>query len=142
MNVSILTKWFFPKMNKIGFEDITYSFERPTNYIIINTMSSSDQSCLIKNTISINIEENIINDLIDNYETKKIKIIIYGANSTDETVEHKYKQLVSLGFTNVYVYLGGLFEWLILQDVYGFNEFPTTQKVGDMLKWKPSRIIL
>ena len=141
MNVLNLTKWFFPKINKIGFEDIKYSLEHPNNYIIINTMSISEQSCLIKNTISIHTEENVINDLIDNYETKKTKIIIYGTNSTDETVEYKYKQLVSLGFTNVYVYLGGLFEWVILQDIYGFDEFPTTQTVVDILKWKPSKII-
>ena len=141
MNILNMTKLFFSNMIKIGFEDIKYSLEQPNNYIIINTLSISEQSCLIKNTISIYNEENIINELIDNYETKKIKIIIYGINSTDETVERKYKQLISLGFTNVYVYLGGLFEWVILQDIYGCDEFPTTQKVVDILKWKPSRII-
>lgn len=141
MNILNITKLFFSNMIKIGFEDIKYSLEQPNNYIIINTLSISEQSCLIKNTISIYNEEKIINDLIDNYETKKIKIIIYGINSTDETVERKYKQLVSLGFTNVYVYFGGLFEWVILQDIYGCDEFPTTQKVVDILKWKPSRII-
>lgn len=141
MNILNITKLFFSNMIKIGFEDIKYSLEQPNNYIIINTLSISEQSCLIKNTISIYNEENIINELIDNYETKKIKIIIYGINSTDETVERKYKQLISLGFTNVYVYLGGLFEWVILQDIYGCDEFPTTQKVVDILKWKPSRII-
>ena len=141
MNVLNVAKWFFSNMIKIGFEDIKYSLEHPTNYIIINTLSITEQSCLIQNTISIYNEEIIINNLIDNYETKKIKIIIYGINSTDETVERKYKQLISLGFTNVYVYLGGLFEWVILQDIYGVDEFPTTQKVVDILKWKPSRII-
>jgi len=34
-----------------------------------------------------------------------------------------------------------LFEWLLLQDIYGYDEFPTTIKVLDILKYKPSKII-
>ena len=44
---------------------------------------------------------------------------------------------MSLGFYNVYLYNGGLFEWLLLQDIYGFDEFPTTKKELDILKYKP-----
>ena len=61
MNILNMTKLFFSNMIKIGFEDIKYSLEQPNNYIIINTLSISEQSCLIKNTISIYNEENIIN---------------------------------------------------------------------------------
>jgi hypothetical protein len=32
-----------------------------------------------------------------------------------------------------------MFEWMILQDVYGMDEFPTTSKVLDILKFKPIR---
>jgi hypothetical protein len=42
---------------------------------------------------------------------------------------------VSLGFKNVYIYLGGMFEWLLLQDVYGQKEFPTDKK-GEILDFK------
>jgi hypothetical protein len=42
------------------------------------------------------------------------------------------------GFPEVYVYSGGLFEWMLLQDIYGQDEFPTTKKVLDILKWKPA----
>ena len=38
---------------------------------------------------------------------------------------------------NVYVYPGGLFEWLLLQDIYGEDNFPTTLKELDILKYKP-----
>jgi len=48
----------------------------------------------------------------------------------------KYRQLVDLGFSNVYIYTGGLFEWLLLQDIYGSTEFPTTTKELDILKFK------
>ena len=53
-------------------------------------------------------------------------IIIYGKNSIDITAENKYNQIKSLGFINVLLYSGGLFEWLLLQDIYGKDEFSTT----------------
>ena len=40
----------------------------------------------------------------------------------------KYRQLVDLGFSNVYIYTGGLFEWLLLQDIYGSTNFQQPQK--------------
>lgn len=64
-------------------------------------------------------------------------IIVYGLNDCDESVIQKYKQLKKLGFTNVYVYLGGMFEWILLQDIYGDSNFKTTQKQLDILKFKP-----
>ena len=63
-------------------------------------------------------------------------IIIYGKNNNDETVIKKYNQLIKLGFINVYIYLGGLFEWLLLQDIYGKDEFPTTSEELDILKYR------
>ena len=52
----------------------------------------------------------------------------------------KDNQLYKLGFTNLYVYVGGLFEWLLLQDIYGDDEFPTTTKIIDILKYKGKSI--
>jgi len=72
---------------------------------------------------------------------KNVKIIIYGRNCNDEKIYSKYTQLNSLGFYNLYVYCGGLFEWLMLQDIYGRNEFPTTKKELDILKYKPNKIL-
>ena len=37
--------------------------------------------------------------------------------------------------------MGGLFEWLLLQDMYGSDEFPTTNKELDVLKYKPISIL-
>ena len=45
----------------------------------------------------------------------------------------KHKQLSELGFTNVSLYVGGMFEWLLLQDIYCEENFPTTQKESDIL---------
>ena len=38
---------------------------------------------------------------------------------------------------NTKLYIGGLFEWLLLQDIYGDDEFKTTKKELDILKFKP-----
>ena len=64
-------------------------------------------------------------------------ITIYGKNcQEEEKIIKKYKQLQKLGFKNIYIYCGGLFEWLLLQDIYGKDEFPTTIKENDILKYK------
>ncbi len=125
---------------KTNFEDIQYVLKNPEGYLLINTMSDADQDCLIINTINIKNEEVIINNCIK-HGRKDIKIIIYGKNANDEKPLNKYNQLTSLGFYNVYIYLGGLFEWLLLQDIYGENEFPTTKKELDMLKYKPNKVL-
>ena len=64
-------------------------------------------------------------------------IIIYGRNCNDESIYKKYSQLLCLGFINVYIYTGGLFEWLCLQDIYSADLFPTTARELDILKYKP-----
>ena len=126
---------------KISFEDMQNAIRFTNQYIIINTMSVTEQEYLIKNTISYQMEENIINELLTNYDMKTRKFVVYGKNANDESVEKKYKQLVSLGFMEVYIYSGGMFEWVILQDIYGVDEFPTTRKVLDILKFKPAKML-
>lgn len=125
---------------KINYEDVQFIIKNPEGHLLINTLSGSEQSCLIINTININNEENIINSCIKR-GAKDIKIVIYGKNSNDEKLYNKYSQLTSLGFYNVYIYTGGLFEWLMLQDIYGEKEFPTTKKELDILKYKPNKVL-
>jgi hypothetical protein len=91
---------------------------------------------LIYGTIPANEEENLINEYLDNYELSNRQIILYGRNATDSSVDKKYYQLISLGCKRVFIYRGGLFEWLLLQDIYGFSAFPTTKKILDILKYK------
>lgn len=125
---------------KINYEDIQYVIKNPDSYLLINTLSGNEQNCLIINTININNEESIINNHIKR-GVKNVKIIIYGKNSNDEKIYTKYNQLVSLGFHNVFIYTGGLFEWLLLQDIYGDLDFPTTQKELDILKYKAKNVL-
>jgi hypothetical protein len=125
-------------MSKINFEDIQYSLHNKDKYILINTLEESCQDCLLPNTVSPEKETSIINHLIQK-GNKEIQIIIYGKNCNDDKIYKKYDQLHSLGFYNVYVYTGGLFEWLMLQDIYGEKEFPTSKKELDILKFKPQK---
>lgn len=104
------------------------------NNIIINTLNESEQYCLIQNTISANEEVNIINNYIKH--DKNVNIIIYGKNSHDDKIIEKYIQLNKLGFINLHLYMGGLFEWLLLQQIFGDNEFPTTSKCYNYLNFK------
>ena len=125
---------------KINYEDVQYILKHPEGHLLINTLSDAEQECLIINTMNIKNEENIINSCIKNGR-KDIKIIIYGKNCNDEKTVNKYNQLTSLGFYNVYIYVGGMFEWLMLQDIYGEKEFPTTKKELDILKYKPYKVL-
>ena len=99
-------------------------------------MGTTEQSCLIPGTLKIHEEEATINK----YQYKKIHIIIYGKNSNDESIFKKYEQLLTLGCGSVFVYTGGLFEWLLLQDIYGKEEFPTTSDELDILKYRSESI--
>jgi hypothetical protein len=127
-------------IQKINFEDVQYVLKNNETHLLINTLFESDQGCLIPNTISPQKEEELINKFLKNGK-KNIKIVVYGKNCNDEEIYKKYNQLYSLGFYNTYIYTGGLFEWLMLQDIYGNTEFPTTSKELDILKYKPRKIL-
>lgn len=126
-------------IQKINYEDIQHVIKNSEVHILINTLPENNQDCLIPNTTNINQEELLINKFIKT-GNKQIKIIIYGSNSNDEKIYVKYNQLTSLGFYNVFIYTGGIFEWLMLQDIYGDIDFPTTKKELDILKYKPNKV--
>ena len=137
--------WIFIKLNiSKEIQEKRIKLLYPDNYqdhiknnkhlLLINTLKDNEQNCLIKNTISIEKEVNTINNNLGNLN---LTIIVYGKNSVEKEPYNKIQQLMSLGFYNVYLYSGGIFEWLLLQDIYGFDEFPTTRKELDILKFKP-----
>ena len=123
-----------PPNIRVGFEDVKYAICH-TEYFIINTLSVNEQDCLIYGTVPSDKEEQLINFWIENGETDKHRFIVYGKNASDETAKTKYDQLKSFGLHG-YIYGGGLFEWLLLQDIYGFVEFPTTSVCKDLLKYR------
>lgn len=127
-------------IKKINFEDVQYVIKNQEMFLLINTLPQSEQNCLIYTTSDINKEEELINQFmkLGNYN---VKLIVYGKNCNDEKVYTKEEQLRKLGFHNTFIYTGGLFEWLMLQDIYGSSEFPTTSNELDILKYKPNKIL-
>jgi len=127
--------------SKVNYEDMQDCVQSGNSNnkpcLIINTISPERQSCLILNTVSIDSEEKMVNDWLK--QNTGVNIVIYGENANDDKIYEKYNQLKNLGFSNVFIYPGGLFEWLLLQDIYGEEEFPTTSKELDILKFKPKR---
>ena len=130
---------FKTKYKTATFEDVQFATRNPNIYVLINTLQSTNQECLIQSTLLFQTEENSINEYINNYDFNSKTFIVYGENTNDESIETKYSQLLGLGFEKVYIYRGGMFEWLLLQDIYGDIEFPTTSKLLDILKYKPRR---
>jgi hypothetical protein len=127
-------------IQKINFEDMQKVIKNVDSYLLIHTLPENEQHCLILNSILASNEEQIINNHLQR-GNKSVKIVIYGKNTNDITVYKKYEQLTKLGFSNIYVYPGGMFEWLLLQDIYGVDEFMTTSKHLDILKFKPRQIL-
>ena len=121
----------------ITFEDVQFAMNDQPKSLIINTLDAHMQGCLIAGTLAIDDEIEVLNAMLK--KNTEVRIIIYGMNSADKTCMKKYEQLQKLGFYNVFIYMGGMFEWLLLQDVYGAELFPTTAAKVDLLKYKGRR---
>jgi hypothetical protein len=124
----------YSSYSSYDFDVISNKIMSEYDMVLINTMPDTQQSCLIKTTIKANKETEYINELYK--RNKKKEIIIYGKNHRDLKIIEKYNQLKKLGFTNVHIYFGGLFEWLLLKEYYGEINFPIDGKIGDISQYK------
>lgn len=130
---------------QINFEDMQSIISTTKkSVIIISTLKLDYQKCIIRGTVPADQEEARINDILSGEDSagESIMIIVYGKNSTDGTVREKYEQLLKHGIDRVCVYTGGMFEWLLLQDIYGADLFPTTGTELDILRYRPPRASL
>jgi hypothetical protein len=132
--------------NRINFEDIQAIVSGSgTNggMIMISTLPTEFQKCVIRGTIPAENEEALINNIISGKDVRgeNITVVVYGKNAADETVTEKYEQLIKLGMPRVCIYTGGMFEWLLLQDVYGGELFPTTGNELDILRYRAPRFV-
>lgn len=140
--MSSLLQWAFqsaiPSLatHSIGFDDVLHCIKHPEKYAIIHTMPASHQ-ILISGTLVAAEEEVFVNDCLSKYTETPKTIVLYGRNCCDDSPHQKRAQLLSYGIRDVYIYSGGLFEWGLLQDIYGVSEFPTTAKIDDLLAYRP-----
>ena len=109
---------------KLNIEEMQTILKTPEKYIIIHTLMYDYQDYILPGTVPDTREESIINEMLTRIDIPDKPIVIYGKNARDETPETKAKQLKSLGIHDISVYSGGMFEWLLLNEVYGHTEFP------------------
>ena len=125
--------WTIPNKSLINFERMQ-EIIKMNNSLIINTLKDDMQHCLIIHTIHAKDEvKQVETGLKDNQSC-----VIYGMHHYDATLVRKYQQLKNLGAEEILVYGGGMFEWLLLQDIYGNEAFPTSGRELDLLKYKPN----
>lgn len=110
-----------------------------SSVVLINTLPLDQQDCLIAGTLSARREEAAINALLEAGRSKSVVIVVYGAHHSDPTVWTKLRHLQDIGFSRSVVYAGGLFEWMLLQNAHGNDEFPTRGKELNLLRHLPPR---
>ena len=115
----------------IGYDELK-SYIRD-GAVIINTLPLDEQSVLIAGTTPASREIEVVSRSLSDADSV---ICVYGRNCSDNSVFDKYKQLRELNAKNVYVYGGGMFEWLLLNDIYGASLFPTMGREPDILLFR------
>ena len=122
----------YSNFSHVNYEELQTKIKRGITIILLNTLSVDNQSYLIKGTLKAAYEIGIMNEYLK--KNKNIEIIIYGKDHYDTSVIKKYNQLKKLGFKNVSIYFGGLFEWALLQDIYGSSNFETDGQIKDPIQ--------
>lgn len=135
----------------VGFEDVQTQIKEIkrncSTAILISTLpvcTEGPTQNYIEGTLSPEKEEETINKLLEKEtDLGDFTVFIYGQNASDNSVWKKAGQLRTLGFENTFVYLGGMFEWCLLNDIYGAVEFQIKSvdlKKLDPLFYKPPRL--
>ena len=111
---------------------------KDNNNIIMETKKSNKVFEIFEQTELLTTR---INNILNDYRIPDMPIVVYGKNCADMSVEKKREQLLGFGLKDVFIYYGGLFEWLLLNELYGDEEFPLQgNKCGnhaDILKYRP-----
>ena len=130
-----MLSWFQPQtLERITYEEV-HSALKDSHACIVSTLPLGEQGCLVARTLPPREEESRFNAYLKKGQTT-CPIVVYGRNAVDQSPAKKCRQLQGLGFTSVRIYAGGLFEWALLQDIYGSELFPTTSVCPDPLLFK------
>ena len=121
-------------MPSYNYHQLQDRMKNQNDIILINTLPLTRQDCLIKGTLKALIEVEYMNKILKTNKNKEI--IVYGIHHTDLTVITKYNQLKKLGFKNVHIYFGGMYEWLLLQEVFGVINFQTDGIIKNIVDYK------
>jgi len=115
-------------INYVGYDKIR-DFIKVCKFrkdMLLITTLPFDGLCIQGTVDSIEKEEQLINNALESGKTGEMILFIYGKDCSDISPVKKAQQFIDLGFRNVYVYLGGIFEWVLLADLYGIEDFSVT----------------
>ena len=121
-------------MPSYNYHQLQDRMKKQNEIILINTLPLTRQDCLIKGTLKAFMEVEYMNKLLKTNKNKEI--IVYGLHHTDLSVVQKYNQLKKLGFKNVHIYFGGMYEWLLLQEVFDIINFQTDGTIQNIVDYK------
>ena len=125
---------------KVSYETVL-ALSGSIDVVVISTLPETLQECLIPGTTPCVREEKHVNGILEQKRQGLYTVIVYGANHLDATVERKCAQMRKMGFRSVHAYTGGMFEWLLLHEVYGEENFGVEQSsrsgVPDILAFRP-----
>lgn len=119
----------YSSYNNCNYIQLQEKIENKNQVVLLTTLSTNDY--LIKGTIHVNLECDFVNNLAKKDKSKEI--VVYGKDHLDMRVIKKYNELKKIGFVNVSIYFGGLFEWALLQETYGKSNFQTDGNVDDLM---------
>lgn len=87
----------------------------------------------IDGTLTPEMEEREINRMIQNYSSSgkapEEKIVYYGLNSVDRSPDEQAAKLARHGI-EASVYRGGMFEWLLLREIFGADNYPVVSTLA------------
>ena len=106
-----------------------YISDNTTGVILLATPDVDSKGWRIAGTLSPQTEEREINRVIQAYNASgkppKEKIVYYGLNAVDKSPDEQVAKLAGHGIA-ASVYRGGVFEWLLLREVFGAESYAVT----------------
>lgn len=104
-----------------------YITDNSAKVILLATPQVDAKMWRIDRTLTPEMEEREINRIIQKYSSSgkapEEKIVYYGLNSVDRSPDEQAAKLASHGI-EASVYRGGVFEWLLLREVFGTDNYP------------------
>ncbi len=110
-----------------------YITDNNAKVILLATPQVDAKMWCIDGTLTPEMEEREINRIIQKYSSSgkapEEKIVYYGLNSVDRSPDEQTAKLASHGI-EASVYRGGMFEWLLLREVFGADNYPVVSTLA------------
>ena len=99
-------------MKTITKEELKKMFDENQDFYLADVLSNeSYQNKHIKGAINVSIKDGDFSENAKSAFTKEQKIVVYCSNFQCSASTRAAKQLVEMGYKNVYEYEGGLKDW-------------------------------